>query len=200
MGLLQGAKWLFGASLGEGSSFGQEEEEKAFGVSQFGLGFGKVGFGLPRFCSGSGSGSVGPISWLFSGSVSKSSVFSCPDLAKASMVDDRQFRLEEANLMAFDNEEASSTMFDQQICLEETTSTVSDCSNKGSGSSTVFALSTGSSGYAKFDDFANLLSLTKLQRCLPCRLGLLGFLGMPLWRSHMMTLLGKIHKPGSMGG
>ena len=50
MGLLRGRKWLFGASSGEGGGSGQEEDEKTFRVSQFGLGSKNVGFGLPQFC------------------------------------------------------------------------------------------------------------------------------------------------------
>jgi hypothetical protein len=85
----------------------------------------------------------------------------------SSMVVDELIRLEEVALMVFDGEEASSTVFDEQIRLEEASSTMSDCSNKGSGSSmapafsdfadeglgflTVSAFLTGSSGYAKFD-------------------------------------------------
>jgi hypothetical protein len=93
---------------------------------------------------------------------------------ESSMVDDGQFRLEEAALMAFNSEEVSSTMFDKQIRLEETTSTMSNCFDEGSGSSTmstfsdfvdegsgsstVSALSTGSFGYAVLDLFGDAIA------------------------------------------
>jgi hypothetical protein len=159
------------------AALGRRKKRKHLGFLSLGLGLGKLGLGFPGFVfrsgsglvfgSGSGFGSVGPIFRL----VSEPSVFSHQDLAKASMessmVVNEQFRLEEAASMVFDGEEASSTMFDEHICLKETSTTVSNCSddglgsstmsafsnlaNEGPGSSTVSTFSTMSSGYAKFD-------------------------------------------------